>query len=198
MRFYFHNPFGSAVKKRGAPPTTLPLLIHRDLELIGRKFLTPEDYKDLKALVLDKRGWNAMIAVTVTRLVDSNLKRRAKRKKDGENLLMVSETADESDLKRRRVEEVAELPLTDTPSNTSNDFPDDEVSMLNHVVSAVHEPASIARTRKRRSILSTIPDEKPMAKKQRHQVDVMVHVAPDIERINRRADCRTVIDNSVL
>ena len=195
MRLFFHNHFGDAVKVRGAPPTTIPVLIHKDLQLVGRNFKTPEDYKLLKGVMLEKQCWCAMVQEIVSKssakMLQATVKKRAKRKEAGTSR-SGSETHEGSKPKRRRTAESAGT-QTISPSVTSATPGENAVTCT----SSDPDLSDLSRScaKKRRFSLMPIPDDNPVSKR-RCQVS-NANTDANIVRNSRLDECLNV-SNSVV
>jgi hypothetical protein len=188
MRLFFHNHFGEAKRKRGAPPTTLPVLINRDLMSVGRSFKTPEDYRSLKTLVAHPRECKTlvedMVSHVTSKLLEVVKKTRAKRKSTETEAGQRAGEQQEQDSKRKRVKK--------NQDHTELGEPPDLI------VQSVPIPGPILRcTRKRGPQLTTIPDEKPVAKRSKRIVDEVAVSEASLSR-NCRLDESRIVSNSAV
>lgn len=203
MRLWFHNHFGLAVKRRGAPPTTLPLLIHKDLESVGRKFKTPQDYKELKEMVTNEQEWKAMVLGIISRtslkMFEKARRIRTRRKKrEAEQLLTRVDHQIEDISKRQRiVERDAELTHSAGLSGTQNPLVD-KVVMPETPMLANIDPIIRRSTRKRSNDLIPIPDTLPVSKKKRQQVHVVAILPQENVERNNRLSGNLNVYNSVI
>lgn len=199
MRMFFHNHFGAAVKMRGSPPTSIPVLIHKDMLLVGRKFQAPEDYKDLKELVLDRQRWREMVvdivSIATAKVLEANAKKRAKRK-EREASQVDSETQEGSNPKRRRTAASADTPAICPPAINVTPSGSDVSSEHKPNESVRPSPRTRSCTKKQCDSLRPIPDDKPLAKRQRIQVH-NVDTDANITR-NSRLDACLNVHNSVI
>jgi hypothetical protein len=184
MRLYFHSHFESFVSKKGAPPTTLPALIHRDLLSVGRKFNSAEDYKEIKGQILNEKEWLRMVDSIASKAsmrmfeqaASVGRKRKAKNREHDEEDLRTGNIPESM-----RGEDLAEpQQVTEPPAHGSSLDSNDEV---------VHTPVDIdltlsipRRIRKRKPALIPVPDNIPVSKRLKQRDSELADISENTER----------------
>jgi exonuclease III len=205
MRVYFSHATKQRKKRRGAPPTSLPVLLNRDLKAVGRKLETVADYEALRALAANAKRWkelvdtiSSQIGKAVVAKAEKHRSERLKRKR--EKAQRESQGApEEPPGQRRRVEhEDPDVPSDDRIPHPGIDTQQGAVPPARR--RARQEPASqeagapvealahVHRTwsaAKQRPNLTALPDEGPARKRARRQVIVEVEHEARAARIQR-------------
>jgi len=193
MRLYFHCHFEDLSTKRGAPVTSLPVLINRDLRMVGRKFSSPEDYKKLREEASNKKTWVKLMKSILQQTVDKRearvVKQRHKRKVRA--MQQQGTATGNGDSKRCRR---AEVESRSGPGDGS--LPDETVA---HLACEANVPqANVTRRTRTRSTtakrprLTPIPSNRPTTKRKRPQSEGDTETAAKIMRVNRRDECANV------
>jgi hypothetical protein len=191
MRVYFHNHFESYPNKKGAPSTTLPALIHRDLVSVGRKFQTPEDYKVIKGLILDEKEWSQLVANIVfnasTKYFEQAEKAGAKRKRSASDHEHLSEGLQQgSEPVRMRGEDLADS--QPTPPHGLGTPSVNNMSDVNNQVDIDLTLPTRRRARKRLPELVPVPDNIPIPKRRKQQASVVAAISENVERNARMVE----------
>lgn len=209
MRLYFHNHFGERVTRRGAPPTSLPVLLNRDLKLVGRKLLTPADYKGLKELVKHAKEWAVMADTIAKRTTEGVLvqavKRRMKRKGRGMTRIQMDERAHEARPKRQRRGEAGtpaehrkyEPPPRDTDESSSDCDSTVRVRTRRNTVETSRLAPVTRNAKRRRPEMTTIPEERPTTRRKITQAVAEDATSASVER-NQRLDDGLNVNNGVI
>ena len=194
MRVYFSHVTKQRRKRRGAPPTSLPVLLNRDLKAVGRKLETVADYEALRALAADEKRWKELVDAISSQIgkvvVVKAMERRSVRlKRKREKAQCESAGApEEPPGQRRRVEH--EDP--DVPRDNRNHYPvkdnlqgtvpparrrarqepaSQEAGKPDEEVAFDHRTKSAAKLRPN---LTALPDEGPARKRVRRQAIVEI------------------------
>ena len=208
MRLYFHSHFDLPVPKRGAPPTTLPTLLHRDLKLVGRKLVTPADYKSLREMVQkaheqESKEWQRMVELmakltTQKVLAPVELRRSTrKRKLSAVAREAMAQREPEETHKRRKLHVRCRMdPGLNQATAAIATNPDNEARET--AAELVTNRADIlGNARKRKLILDTIPEERPT--RRRLKRDRVIDEGTDASTARtQRLDERLNVNNGVV
>ena len=197
MRLYFHNHFDQAKPARGAPPTTLPTLLHRDLVLVGRKLREAANYKALRSLVVesdrnkDRDEWQEMVE-DIAKLTSKKVLEQTDQRKSGRKRTPSVKVRDRTEERDPPIEEKP----TCIGSATAN-WPQsggDSRGQDQDITAMIARPPRTAK--RRRPNLTVIPDERPAAR-QRTLMREECDTAASIVR-NQRLDERLNVNNGVI
>ena len=200
MRRYFHNDDAVAIKTRGAPIISIPVLLHRDLQMIGRKLKEAEDYRQIRNLARSNEGWKALVEsiaeTTINRVKISEVPvRRSVRKR--------KPTYKVQDMAVRAHEDAEDGERCEVGRRTRGRRQGPPHITLPHQVDEspvrkrTRQPQVVAtqganRTKRSLPNLSPLPEEVPRKRLKKIQAEVVNETPASRERIPRMAECRSV------